>query len=97
MGPARAAPAPFSPPPPLRRCPEPRPGVLRACEEVRTPYPRQWVWGRGGNAAACVPRELRHGNVKKLFRGKRIALAGDSHLRKMWAYMWTFLEGESVG
>ena len=75
------------------RCPENKPGVFVACDNARTPFPRQWVWPQGGAAATCIPPELRHEAVLKLFKNRRIGLVGDSHLRKLYGYLTVFLKG----
>lgn len=80
----------------LRRCPADEPGVLTACDNARTPFPRQWAWAGGGGAAGCVPRELRHGTVLSLLRNRRVGLVGDSHLRKLYGYLTVFLAGGAL-
>jgi hypothetical protein len=75
------------------RCPKSKKGSLTSCNNENTEYPRQWVWAGGDTAASCIPRRLEYTTVSRLFRGKRIALVGDSHLRKLYGYLGSFLEG----
>lgn len=75
------------------RCSRPRRGILNSCNNIHTEYPREWVWSRSNSAASCIPRSLSYKDVAKTFQKKRIALVGDSHLRKLYGYLGSFLEG----
>jgi len=79
------------------RCSRPKRGILNSCNNIHTEYPRQWVWSRSNNAASCIPRSLDYQDVAKAFQNKRIALVGDSHLRKLYGYLGSFLEGTNDG
>lgn len=67
--------------------------MLSPCDNVHTEYPREWVWSRSGKAASCIPRQLEYSEVARVLGKKRVALVGDSHLRKLYGYMGKFLEG----
>lgn len=76
-------------------CPAPEKGALSACDNVHTEYPRQWVWD-SSESSQCIPSSLVHKDVVRLLRNKRVALVGDSHLRKLFNYLGEFLEDESI-
>lgn len=56
--------------------------------------PRRWTWD--ARALDCVPDSLVHQDVADLFRNKRVALVGDSHLRKLYHYLGDYLEDETI-
>ena len=76
-------------------CPAPRKGELSSCDNVHTEYPRQWVWD-STKVSNCVPNKLVHKYAARLLRNKRVALVGDSHLRKLFNYLGEFLEDENI-
>lgn len=76
-------------------CPAPRKGELSSCNNIHTQYPRQWAWD-SNEVSQCVPNRLVQRDVARLLRNKRVALVGDSHLRKLFNYLGEFLEDENI-
>lgn len=78
-------------------CSPPQKGILSSCDNIHTDYPRQWVWNLLEHKSThCVPDMLVHKEVSGLLRNKRVALVGDSHLRKLFNYLGEFLEDENI-
>lgn len=69
------------------------PGVLHHCDNS-TGYPRVWTWDTP--EAECVPRSLVQADMAALFRGKRVALVGDSHLRKLAFFLRDVLANDAI-
>ena len=73
-------------------CPAPSRGVLSHCDNS-TGLPRRWA---SRAPADCLPSSLVQADVAAMFKDKKVAFVGDSHLRKLYNFMIEFLSDDQI-